>query len=462
MGHWSEALVDDLARDVGGSPDRQGLIDALASVGHEIDVLSGRNFHPAHHATRVFEPNGLPFVDVPDLRAGFMEATAGVWEVPDPASPEMTTVLQLASFDVLARKAVPIAQALLTAGHMVADAFRSGFLSREYILRWLGLTADRVQRDAIFRRLMDPAVQFHVPLLCATAGGWWYQIARRLIWVTDETEDDGRLVEPLLDGGTADGVVVPLVATEPILIAARLTRQSVDCAFAVRIWTEDVHRPIDRPWKTLARAIHGHGIPTITIDPNSTPDEMACQVMLKGYWHGYVGGDDQALAKAIEIAYPQPVARVRRDIGAPSNTSAAAALLEQLIHPGFDPARGAEATRRYVRRKANIVVMEQRKREAPDRYPWTQVGISERRFYKLLPRFAEKVNGRYDYDHNSVVERMKAELSGQERGLAVRAYALEVLRIHGFKDEAARKWLQRHRPEEALDAWPRSRKSADR
>src|SRR6266545_4300632 len=77
---------------------------------------------------------------------------------------------------------------------------------------------------------------------------------------------------------------------------------------------------------------------------------------------------------------------------------------EQLIRPGFDPGQGAEATRRYVRRKASIVVMEHRKREAPDRYPWTQVGISERRYYKLLPLFAQKVNGRYDLDHDDVVD----------------------------------------------------------
>jgi hypothetical protein len=88
-----------------------------------------------------------------------------------------------------------------------------------------------------------------------------------------------------------------------------------------------------------------------------------------------------------------------------STASAAATLLEQLIRPGFDPAQGAEATRRYVRRKASIAVMQHRKLESPDRCPWTQVGISERRYYKLLPLFAQKVNGRYDYDHDDVVAR---------------------------------------------------------
>jgi hypothetical protein len=130
-------------------------------------------------------------------------------------------------------------------------------------------------------------------------------------------------------------------------------------------------------------------------------------------------------------------------------------LLEQLLRPGFDPAQGAEATRRYVRRKVSIVVMQYRKGEAPDRYPWTQVGISERRYYKLLPLFAQKVNGRYVLDHDDVVARMKAYLDRVDDVRAVRAAALDVLRSHGFSEEAARKWLQRHRPGEAVDAWPR-------
>jgi hypothetical protein len=108
-----------------------------------------------------------------------------------------------------------------------------------------------------------------------------------------------------------------------------------------------------------------------------------------------------------------------------------------------------------VRRKANIAVMQYRKGEAPDRYPGTQVGISERRYYKLLPLFAQKVNGRYVLDHDDVVERMKAYLDRVDHVRAVRAAALDVLRSRGFGEAAARKWLQRHRPEEAVDAWPR-------
>jgi len=251
------------------------------------------------------------------------------------------------------------------------------------------------------------------------------------------------------------GDAATLAAVEPILIAVPMTRQPADWAFTARIWTEGVRRDTDRPWSKLAKAIHGHGIPTITVDSASTPYEIACQVILKGYWHGYISGGEPALANAVAMAYPRQVERIQRVTRAPTGVSAAATLLEQLIRPGFDPAQGAEATRRYVRRKASIAVMQYRKLEAPDRYPWTQVGISERRYYKLLPLFAHKVNGRYDLDQDDVVARMKAHLDRVDKAHTVRAAALDVLRSRGFGEEAARKWLQRHRPEEAVYAWPR-------
>ena len=105
--------------------------------------------------------------------------------------------------------------------------------------------------------------------------------------------------------------------------------------------------------------------------------------------------------------------------------------------------------------------MEYRKQENPDRYPWTQVGISERRFYKLLPRFAQKVHGRYDYDRDDVVVRMRAYLDALDCDRSVQAAARELLRSRGFQEAAARKWLQRHKPEEALHAWPRGPCSPD-
>jgi hypothetical protein len=455
VGHWSESLVDEAAQQIGGDPDRRVLMDLLAQAGRELEVLSGRSFHPLRRTTSVIETNGLPFVDIPDMQVGSMEPGAGAWAVPDPVNPQMAPVLQVSSLADPAPKAAPVADALWIAGQLLAEASQTGRLSRDCVLHWLGASMDHEQRMELMRRVMDPAVRLSVPILGVSVGGWWIQIARRLIWVTSETEDEGRLIEPLLDNTMIGGEIAPLAAVEPILIVAPMTRQPADWAFTARIWPEGVQRPIDRPWSKIAKAIHGHGIPTITLDAISTPYEIACQVLLKGYWHGYIGSDEPALANAVAMAYPRQVERIQHATRAPNSASAAATLLEGLIRPGFDPAQGAEATRRYVRRKASIAVMEYRKGEAPDRYPWTQVGISERRYYKLLPRFAQKVNGRYVLDHDDVVGRMKAYLDRVDDVRAVRAAALDVLRSHGFGAEAARKWLQRHRPEEAVDAWPR-------
>jgi hypothetical protein len=287
----------------------------------------------------------------------------------------------------------------------------------------------------LMRRVMDPAVRLSVPILAVSVSGWWIQIARRLVWVTSETEDEGRLIEPLPDDTMTGDKPVPLTAVEPILIAAPMTRQPAEWAFTARIWTEGSRRPIDRPWSKIAKALHGHGIPTVTLDPVSTPYEIACQLALKSYWHGYIGSDESALANAVSMAYPRQVERILHETHAPNRASAAATLLEQPIRPGFDPAQGAEATRRYVRRKASITVMEYRKSEAPDRYPWTQVGISERRYYKLLPQFAQKVNGRYALDHDDVMARMKAYL---DRVDPMRAFEHSPLTSSGHTASARR------------------------
>lgn len=65
----------------------------------------------------------------------------------------------------------------------------------------------------------------------------------------------------------------------------------------------------------------------------------------------------------------------------------------------------------------------------------------------LLPKFVQKTNGRYDYD---VDERMKAHVKRRARGAA-----LTLLVANGFGQDAARKGLQHHPPEQALAARPR-------
>jgi hypothetical protein len=235
----------------------------------------------------------LPFVDIPDLQVGSMEPVAGAREVPDPVNRQTAAVLQVSSLADPAPNAAPVADALWIAGQLLAEASRTGRLSRDYVLHWLGASVDHEQRVELMRRVMDPAVRLSVPILAVSVSGWWIQIARRLIWVTSETEDEGRLIELLLDKTMTGGEAAPLAAVEPVLIAAPMTRQPADWAFTARIWTEGVRRPIDRPWSRLAKAIHGVGIPTITIDPISTPYEIACQVVLKGYGTATSGATSQ-------------------------------------------------------------------------------------------------------------------------------------------------------------------------
>ncbi len=213
MGHWSESLVDEAAQQIGGSLDRRVLMDLLGQAGRELEVLSGRSFPPLRRTTSVFEPNGLPFVDIPDMQVGSMEPVVGVWEVPDPVNRGIAAVLQVSSLADPAPKAAPVADGLWIAGQLVAEASKAGCLSAAYVLRRLGECMDRDQRVELMRRVMDPAVRFSVPILGVAVGGWWIQVARRLIWVTSETEDEGRLIEFLLDKTMSGGKVVPLAGS---------------------------------------------------------------------------------------------------------------------------------------------------------------------------------------------------------------------------------------------------------
>jgi hypothetical protein len=191
------------------------MIDLLAQAGRELDVLSGRSFRPARRTTSVFEPNGLPFVDIPDLLVGSMEPVAGAWEVPDPVNRQMAVVLQVVSLADPVPNAVSVAEALWFPGQLAAEASKAGRLSRDYVLYWLGASGDREQQMELMHRVMDPAVRLSVPILGVPVGGWWIQIARRLMWVTSETEDEGRLIELLLDKAVTGGEAAPLAATEP-------------------------------------------------------------------------------------------------------------------------------------------------------------------------------------------------------------------------------------------------------
>jgi hypothetical protein len=181
MGHWSEDLVEEAAVQIGGDPDREVLKRLLFETGREIDILAGRSFNSIERRAISIETAGFPFADIPDLQRGSLEGADDIYEIPDPVNGEMATVLQLVPLLDPLPKAASVGEALWTAGQLVAEAARTGRLSRDYVIRWLGQSTDHETRQKLLRRVMDPDFRFNVPVLATSIGGWWFQITRRLV-----------------------------------------------------------------------------------------------------------------------------------------------------------------------------------------------------------------------------------------------------------------------------------------
>lgn len=444
MGHWSENLVSDVLAKLPSDADPALVQTMLRQAAADIELLSGRAFGSTHTSTLEFDTGGLPFIEVPDLQIGTPASTdASLWAIPDPVHPHTALIAQVAPPLHPPGHAGPAGLAFVAAGHLVAWAHASGRLTREYVIEYLRDAFGPDDRLTYLKRLIDPTVRLTVPVVGVEADGWWLQITRRLILVTRDTPDEQRLIEPLFD---IKGEVAAVAATEPMLIVARATEHPVTWAMPARIWPSSP-RPSGRPWRLMAKAIHGHGIPILTVDSGATAAQTACQLLLVAYWHGYLTGSEPALPTALGAAYPEVVARIKRATRVPSTEAATALLLNGLLHPGFDPDLGAGSAQRYVNRKATVVIREHLKVEAPGPQPWERLGVSERFYYKLLARHANKPHGRYLVD-DVVVQRIEHHLAERRS----RAAAEELLLGRGFTLAAARKWLQRH---------PRSDISAD-
>jgi hypothetical protein len=457
MGHWEQLLVDELAARF--PHEDRGRLAALAqAAGTEIETLAGQSFGPAKRNSVSVNTCGLPFVELPGLLIGSQECPSGMWPIPNPVDRQRATIVQVGPvphpgpIPQPVTRAMPVASALRAAGGLVHAAAQAGGLSRDFILAWLGQFPP-AERTAFLQELADPSYRVHVPVATGGGDGWWFQITRRLLWITPAA-DEHRLVEPLFPN--ADRALRTLVAVEPLLIAGRVTSHPADWAMAVRIWPSAV-RPADRPWRYLASAIHEYGIPVLSLDPQSTAEEMQCQILLLAHWHKYIGVGEPEIADVIAAAYPQAVERIARATRVPDTRAAAALLFEGLLQPGFDPARGAETARRYVNRKATIAILNHRKTTDGGVRPWEALGVSERRYYKLLKQFAPKSGTRYEVD-GDVLEKIRSYLISRDEKTETHAVAMELLQERGFSYAAARKWLQRHDYSEALTAWPRSKR----
>lgn len=459
VGHWAEFLADDIAALLPADMGRDRILAAARRAGTEIETLTGQSFGPPTRNTVSIGTCGMPFVELPGLLIGTAESPVGIWPIPNPVDRERATVVQVAEVPSPVERAMPVGRALRVAGNLVHAAAQSGLLSRHYILSWLANVFSREERAEFLRSLLDPTNHVHVPVAAGSGGGWWFQVTRRLLWVTKATEEQ-RLLEPLFPDG--DNALRALVAVEPLMIVGRVTSHPADWAMAVRIWPS-IERPMAMasPWRRIASAIREHGIPVMALDPQSTSEEIQCQLLLLAYWHKYVGADEPEIAGAIASAYPKPVERIARATGAPDRQAAAAMLFEGLLRPGFNPDMGAAAARRYVSRKARIAILNHQKTTGGGVRPWEALGVSERRYYKLLKQFAPKTGARYEVDAD-VLEQIRRHLISRDQKTETQAAALDLLQQHGFSHAAARKWLQRHDPSQALTATPRPRRSSTR
>jgi hypothetical protein len=121
------------------------LTDLAAQAGREMEILSGRSFRPLRRMTSIFETNGLPFGDIPDMQVGSMENMAGVREIADPVDPQIAAVLQGPTLANPAPNAAPAADALWVAGQLVPTPreFESRILRHAEVRRHAWITFAR-------------------------------------------------------------------------------------------------------------------------------------------------------------------------------------------------------------------------------------------------------------------------------------------------------------------------------
>jgi hypothetical protein len=447
MGHFAEGLASEVKEKLGISGDENDaeILGYARQVQAQIELLTGHRLEGEQMRLNI-EPNGLPFVPTLDAQAATLQVSPETWPIADPVHPEFANVLQVRRVQDVLPRAVPKAEALAAAAALLAHAHISGQLALAPRV-WFAQASKAGPVAEFGRRLMDAGRHTHVPVVAGWFEGWWLQVSRRIQIMTNDTPDDPGLVEMLAPPG--NGLAV--IAGEPILIAARMTEHPSDWVFAARVWIADpeVRRP--QNWRSMARAVHGHGVPIVSLDDHSTLEEITAQVLLLAYWHGYIDRNEATLIPAsLTAAFPRQVARVMHGTEVSSREEAAVLLFERLLSPGFDPTRGAGSIRNYITRHATTLIRAYRTSNRKSQ-PWDALRVSERYYYKLLARFGHKgLDGRYEEDKD-VEARIRTYLRDRQR----HGDAMALLRVRGFGDAAARKWLQRHSLDEIVTARPR-------
>jgi hypothetical protein len=447
MGHWADKRLPELKQQLGivGDEHDAKLLGYLRGAESAIELATGVEFSASsRHLSLDF--GGLAFGPTLGLQTPTLEAGSECWPIADPVHPEFSHVLQAKRVPQSAGRAVPKTEALTVAAAVLAAVYRDGGLSKVPLM-WFFQQASAQPVAELCRQLLDPARHVQVPIFEAAIDGWWVQIARRVWLVGRSVPDEPRFSEMLIRLGDGRG----FAAGEAIVIVARTATRPSDWAFVARVWTLEGMLSTPLSWRMAARAVHTYGLPTVCLDRKSTPEEVVAQMLLAAYWYGYLEREETALIpSSLAAAFPRDVARVRSGTSQPGTEEAAALLFERLIHPGFDPTRGAGSIRRYVAHHAATLVRDHRSQQA-EFHIWDKLGIEKRNYYKLLAKFATKgPDGRYQADDEVV-----AKISAHRKDHETRRAAIELLRSHGFSDAAARKRFQRHGLSEIATVRPR-------
>ena len=447
MGQFAERLVPEVKQRLGITGDEHDaeVLDSAKKAQANIELMTGYRLEAEAFRLHI-DHGGLPFVATLGMQTDSLDASAECWPIPDAVNPVFANALQIGQLEKPPSRACPKAEALCAAAAVLAAVNRQGLLTIAPLL-WFRKQQEAGPVSDWGRKLLDPGHFAQVPIAAGQFEGWWFQVSRRIFFVTKETPSGPGLVEVLAP--PADGLA--LVASEPVLILARMTKQPSDCVFVARVWIVEGGIGTQRPWRAASQTVHRYGLPIVCIDDASTPEEVVAQTLLAAYWHGYIDGDETApIPACLASAFPTQVARVMRGTGEASLEAAATLLFERLLRPGFDPSRGAGSIRRYIARHATTLVRVHRSALAAS-HPWDEFGIMERHYYKLLARLTGKCpDGRYEIDAE-VKANLRAYLDRKRR----RRSTLGLLRMRGFSDGAARKWLQRHDLAEIADAHPR-------
>ena len=180
------------------------LLAAVQAAGTEIEMLAGQSFGPLKRHSVSTDTFGMPFVESPGILVGSEEGPSRRVAHPQPGGPRRRAfVAQVAEFEQLPERAMPAALGL---ADLPAEVRARGC----HVRASFGCPpADLAQarrfppeeRTAFFREA-DGTTRTTLTSRSRSeqSEGWWFQITRRVLWVTEAT-DEMRLVEPLIPDG---------------------------------------------------------------------------------------------------------------------------------------------------------------------------------------------------------------------------------------------------------------------